>query len=63
VVESLVVNGNMTFDSIDIKEHIVNFNIKMYSDQFMWRPKLDSLSFLPIDVKERNWMEREFEES
>jgi hypothetical protein len=58
-----VVNGNMTSDSVEIKKHIVNFYKQLYYEQYMWRPKLDGLSFLSIDADERNWMEREFEES
>jgi len=52
----------MTSDSKEIKEHIVNFYKHLYSKQFM-RPKLDGLSFLSIDMEERNWMEKEIEES
>ena len=56
--ESLVVNGNTRFASIAIKEHIVNFYKQLYSEQYIWRTKLDGLSFLSIYVEER-----EFEES
>jgi hypothetical protein len=63
LVESLVVDGNMTSDSIVIKEHIVNFYKQLYFEQYMWRPKVDGLSFLSIDEGENNWMEIEFEES
>jgi hypothetical protein len=62
-VESLVVDGNMTDDSVVIKDHIVNFYRQLYSEQYMWRLIMDDLSFLSIDDGERTWMEREFEES
>jgi hypothetical protein len=58
-----VVNGNMTINSIVIKEHIVNFYQQLCSEQCMWRPKVYGLSFLSIDDGEKIWMEREFEES
>jgi hypothetical protein len=61
-VESLV-NQNMTSNFIEIKDHILNFYKHLYSEQYLWRPKLDSFSFRSIDVEERNWMEREFEQS
>jgi len=60
-VEPLVVNGNMTSDSIE--EHIVNFYKQLYVELYNWRLKLAVCSFLSTDVDERNWMEREFEES
>jgi hypothetical protein len=41
----------------------VNVYKQLYAKQYNWRPKLDGLSFLSIDVDERNWMEKEFEES
>jgi hypothetical protein len=63
LVESLVKNGTMTFVSAEIKEHIVNFYKQLYAEQYNWRPKLEGLSVLSIDEDERNWMEREFEES
>jgi hypothetical protein len=47
-VDSLVVNGAMSFDSIVIKEHIVQFYKWLYYEQFSWRPKLDGLSFHSI---------------
>jgi hypothetical protein len=53
LVESLVVNGNMTADLVVIKEHIVNFYKQLYSEQYMWRPKVDGLSFLSIDEGEK----------
>lgn len=35
----------------------------LYSEQFSLQPKLDGLSFHSIDVDERAWLERAFEES
>jgi hypothetical protein len=53
----------MTTDSVVIKEHIANFYKHLYFEQYMWRPKVDCLSFLSIDKGERIWIEREFVES
>jgi hypothetical protein len=51
-----VVNGNMTTDLVVIQEHIVNFYKQLYFEQYMWRSKVDGLSFLPM------MRGREFEE-
>jgi hypothetical protein len=59
--ESLMLDGNMIDDSVVIKDHIVNFYKQLYSEQYMWRPKMDDLSFLSIDDGERTWLEREFD--
>jgi hypothetical protein len=47
-INSLVVNGAITFDSIVIKEHIVQLYKQLYSEQFSWQPKLGGLLFLSI---------------
>jgi hypothetical protein len=62
-VDSLVVNGSLSLDSTEIREHIVQFYIETYSKQYNWRPKLDGLSFNSIGDDEGSWLEREFEES
>jgi hypothetical protein len=62
LIESLMVDGNMTDETTIIQYHIVNFYKKLYCEQYRWRPKADDLSFLSIDDGERIWMEREFEE-
>jgi hypothetical protein len=58
-IESLVVNGNTRFASVAIKEHIVKFYKQLYSEQYIWRTKLDRLSFLSIHVEEREFVESE----
>jgi len=62
-MDSLVVNGSMSFDSTVIREHIVQFYNRLYSKQFSWRLKLDGLSLLSFEADERNWLERDFEGS
>lgn len=61
-MNSLVINGSITSNSIEIKDHIVQF-YKMYSEQCSWQTKLDRLSFLSIDADERGWLDRESEEN
>jgi hypothetical protein len=61
-VESLIINGSMSSNSTEIKEHIVQFYNKLYYEQIIWRPKVDGLLFLSIDADESIWLERDFEE-
>lgn len=41
----------------------MQFYIKLYLDQFSWRPKLDALSFTSIGDDEGSWLERDFKVS
>jgi hypothetical protein len=62
MIEALVVDGQLTEDRTVIKDHIVEFYAKLYSEQYQWRPKVDDLSFSSVDEEDRIWLEREFEE-
>jgi hypothetical protein len=62
-VDSLIVNGSLSLDLTEIREHIVQFYTHLYSEQYSCRPKLDGLSFHFIGDEEGSWLEREFEES
>jgi len=59
---ALWINRAMSSDPVEINEHIVNYYDKMYTEQSMWLPRVDGLSFSSIDVEERIWLERDFEE-
>ena len=61
-MEPLIINGSMTSDSPKIREHIVQFDKRLYANKFSRRPKMDGLSILPIDGDERNWLDRVFKE-
>jgi hypothetical protein len=52
LMDSLVIKGSISSNSAEIKEYIVQFHNQLYSEQFTWRPKVDGLSFLSIDVEE-----------
>jgi len=60
-VGALRINGAMSSDPVEIKEHIVQYYDKLYTKQSMWWPRVDGLSFLSIDAEESIWLEREFE--
>jgi hypothetical protein len=61
-VGALWINGVMSSDPVEIKEHIVTYYDKLYTEQSTWRPRVDGLSFSSIDAEERLWLERDFEE-
>ncbi|XP_035551741.1 uncharacterized protein LOC108989210 [Juglans regia] len=45
-----------------IKDRIVNFYEKLFSEEYSWRPKLDGMFFDSIDEASADWLERAFEE-
>jgi hypothetical protein len=61
-VGALRINGVMSSDPMEIKKHIVKYYDKLYTEQSMWRPSVDGLSFSSIDAEERLWLERDFEQ-
>jgi hypothetical protein len=60
-VGALRINGAMSSDPVEIKEIIVKYYDKLYTEQSTWRPRVDGLSFSSIDVEERLWLECDFE--
>jgi hypothetical protein len=63
-VDSLNINGALSKTPMEIKEqHIVHFYNSLYFEQCSWRPRVNGLSFLSIDVDESTWLEREFKEN
>jgi hypothetical protein len=62
LVESLRINGAMSNNSLEIKEHIVDCYNDLYTEHSTWRPRVDGLSFSSINAEEGIWLLREFEE-
>jgi hypothetical protein len=60
-VEVLRINGVLSDDPTEVKDHVVQFYQSLYSDRNTWRPKMDNQDILSID-EEKNWLERDFEE-
>lgn len=58
----MLVDGNVSTDQVEINEHIMQFYNNLYTEQFKWQPKLDSLSFDSIGEMVANWLESVFEE-
>jgi hypothetical protein len=61
-VDSLSINGTISRNPAEIKEHIVQYYNNLYFENCSWRPRVESLSFLTIDADESIWLERAFEE-
>jgi hypothetical protein len=60
-IEALTVVGSVSFDQCVIREHIVQYFDRLFSEQFNWQPKLDDLVFDSIDVEEALGLESLFE--
>jgi hypothetical protein len=61
-VNSLSINRTISRNPAEIKEHIVQYYNNLYFENCSWRPRVEGLSFLSIDVDESIWLERAFEE-
>jgi len=61
-VGALRINGALSTDPVEIKDHIVNYYDTLYTEQSSWRPRVDGISFSSIDADECLWLERAFEE-
>jgi hypothetical protein len=62
-IESLIINGSLSSEATDIKEHIVQFYTQLFTESCSRRPIPDGLSFQSIESEEGLWLERDFEES
>jgi hypothetical protein len=61
-IYSLLIDGTISTNRLEISEHIVQFYNELYTEQFSWKPLLDDLSFDSIDEAEASSLERDFEE-
>jgi hypothetical protein len=61
-IDSINVNGSLTYNPEEIKEHIVQFYSRLFTDNCRWRPIPEILPLQSIDMEESRWLEREFEE-
>jgi hypothetical protein len=61
-VKTLCIDGVMSHDPNEVKEHIVQFYRTLYTEQNNWRPRMDNQAFSSIDEEEKMWLERDFEE-
>jgi hypothetical protein len=61
-IGSLTINGAISRNYVEMKEHIIQYYNNLYFENCSWRPRVEGLSFLSIDAEESIWLEREFEE-
>lgn len=61
-INSLLVDGTISTNRLEISENIVQFYKNLYIEQFDWRPLLDNLSFDSISESKVIWLERHFED-
>jgi hypothetical protein len=61
-VDSLMINGIISRNHAEIKEHLVHFYSNLYLENYRWRPRVEGLSFSSIDAEESSGLERAFEE-
>jgi hypothetical protein len=60
--ESLSVNGSVTSDQQDIRDHAAQYYESLFSESYSWRPRLDNLAFNVLDAEEASTLELPFEE-
>jgi hypothetical protein len=61
-IDSLMIEGNLSNNQVEISEHIVKYFQKLFEEQCQWRLRVDGLVFDQILDHEASWLEREFEE-
>jgi hypothetical protein len=62
-IESLMVNGSLSSNPSEIKEHMIHFYSKLFTESSGWRPVPEGLPMHAIGEEDCRWLEREFEES
>jgi hypothetical protein len=61
-IDSLMIEGNLSNNQVEISEDIVKFYQKLFEEHCQWRPRVDALVFDQILEHEACWLEREFKE-
>ena len=61
-MERLRINGILSHNPVNTKDHVVQFYQRLYSERSTWRLRMDNQVFSSIDEEEKNWLERDFEE-
>lgn len=58
----LMVDGEFLEDQGSIRNHVVEFYERLYSDPVPWRPTLDGLKFQRLGTDQAQWLERDLDE-
>jgi hypothetical protein len=62
-IESLSVNGSISSDQQVIRDHVTHFYESLFTEPYTWRPRLDKLDFVSLDVVEVSSLKLPFEEN
>ena len=55
-VKTLHIDGVLSNDPNEVKEHVVQFYRNLYSEQSDWWPRMDNQAFSSIDEEEKVWL-------
>jgi hypothetical protein len=55
-IDSLMIEGNLSNNQVEISEHIVKYYQKLFEEQCQWRLKVDGLVFDQILDHEAGWL-------
>jgi hypothetical protein len=58
----LSINGVVTSNQANIRNHAVRFYESLFTERYNWRPRLDNLGFDSLDASEAARLETLFEE-
>jgi hypothetical protein len=61
-IESLSVNGSISYDQQVIRDHVALFYKSLFAEPLSWRPRLDNIVFDNLDAGEASSLELHFEE-
>ena len=61
-IDSLLIEGTLSTNRVEISEYIVQFYKRLYTKQFNRRPLVDGLSFDSALEFEAAWLEKDFGE-
>lgn len=61
-IEKLVINGDITSNLMEVKDHIFHFFTQLYLEDESWRLDLHGVPFLSISEVEVAWVLQAFEE-
>jgi hypothetical protein len=59
-IDSLLIDGSLSSNSDDIREHAANFYESMFTESLSWRPRLDDLEFDSLSAGEASSLEAPF---
>ena len=59
-IDSLLIDGSLSFDLVAIREHAVNFYESLFAKSLSWRPRLDDLEFDSLSIGEASSLKAPF---